>query len=1560
MATAGLSRAYAVLRQLDVLRTDDILHPVTLSSLSPPSSSRRQVHGSDERGRRTRRSVGTDGGVISPSPLHLHSPSTSDRSASAQARSAPRDAAAVYPRNGGVRSGAAYAHAKAEAEAYGLPPPPSYTDVMLESALDSDSADTSFGYPPSRSAMRTNTRNAKRDEAVTASPRVQHNSHTAKSDRQMRKPVAASYWAAASASEKGAATHRREGGTHHAQEQVRHYTDHVYLRHSPLSSPHRSHVLSPVVFPALSTSEADHMLAHASSSLEDYFDKDDMPSVLASVAAAARDADTVRHNNSHYNEPISRSAQPTVTAAAVNKIEKEGPSRIRNGAPAFPLTNTPPLNSNAGDSALPMDEQSQQPRWAGRTAHPDACEPVSLTPSVERLLEAVRSRVGDTAAPESDADDGERPPNPPRNLVAAPPDPRFYDEDVRGQQQRQQHEEAPARRADGGTDLAEDLSPIEAPDSPASLTQQRHRFSSDLSSFYTAGGRSRVEHVEPQLSQAPTTSEARFPRNRSHPIPAPVEPFSAWQEGTTRNGSSDASDKTAAQHEEAEPTASPSKVAAADTEGTPEPVETLQQESEAMSVGEADASANASSSDLQAQGEEDESHSGTASVTASSEGNADDGKDDGEGEESGDFPAELTAALPFLDYLARVNAAGAPVLLKELAAMGDAWAASRKMRGGGCRSTASKSKERRRDVETVQRDEDEVVDCLALTLLLNKPAALRHITIPLLRTQLRRALRELRNTEDSTQSSEQFGADGDDHSGAEVKTQSYAHRLAGDGERIPASSATEGTYSELDRVLCAVIGLGSAASSLLPHLLQLLLQLPPRTSNAVCDVRLVGLAIRTTGAAEGLRALTRIVEERAELPHVLVAAAYGLSTYAYELAGHTSVVCVPAGALQRSRDDDALFCLVPEAKSMPNAAVEEALRPLWSKASLPALHRVGKDAQTGVQAVATQSPPPYCPTHVVIDAEAALQSLRLYIASDVFRVRRDHPFVFVLLDDALNASHLCSTMAAVLSEQVYKPIWDRMRRELHHALHTYQTTAQGSANVEILAGGLQSPLLLYSIHDFFAEEKDILFAVEAALVHALVSRSAAAFQEQALLSLSSLPAEARIHVVQPVTDFFLKAVNRYQLRHAATMRRAPSAAAAAARAAGEETANHCRNCDNNDCRDAEEAVVVAAALAVGAVCVNPLAPAACTAGCIHAVVPVLTELLRASQWRVRHAACVGLARVGPYTADPTAVVDLLTSQLAASASTTAAGPAPASTRQFLPLQPATVVWCLGQQQQGGARALLRVLQDTRESQPLQDWCAFQLADLDVRAACNELGGANAATPESDALLDELVQVLGRLIATQGALEEDTVLWCVLALAQVVHRAALNGRQAAPAPPPCIVPLQTAQEEQEAATYYQDEPLNSCFTVLTSVMEAALLPTNVLKALCLYLCHYGGAHGELYVCEMLLESPSVAARSAAAFGLRACGPKVVRSVVLGMNDASFEVRREALDTMEALGAARVLAVLRQRPAEHRRQVLEALRDCLLQDAGRAVARRAADTLYRALARGDQEASPVLIA
>ncbi|KAG5474503.1 hypothetical protein LSCM1_03289 [Leishmania martiniquensis] len=1550
MSTAGLSRAYAVLRQLDVLRAESITNPL------PTTDGICTCEESGDRG---------DSKAVRP-PLQSRCESTvrrvrlqASQPSTPPERRGQRTSSEDAFSEHSIRVGAA----QMSSPLFGAAPhrfcfsehPHVYAPVHSHLSHDSLRHDRPHQRDPPQPAAAGEGHHAPAASARTeAQPR-----RSALSD-EYTLTGAYDYHAPPPPIHSSGSTSLHSSSPSHPAFSRHRYNTEVVAGERPArrSPPARVGVPSPVVLPSLSTSEAAHVAAaQASSTLEVYFDKDDMGAVLASVGAVAAVAASPAlvgrtQQGGHVGQPPS--VQPAVSAADEDDAAcitrprtahgaRRGAGGTADSAHGFgaaakpcaspDATATPSSLSNSTLTAMPdgdaestnvtslaaIADDGQHPLWQLPASSNDECgkphcrgsgaaasastKELSVTSSAGRLLDALHSVSRSVGQPRQREATATTAVAPLFRLSCPPPSgdlPSFYT--AAGHSalplpsaralwpaaapKGQQEEEGSCSSPDGRLSQREMPSPRNGADVALSLPEAlvrcgREEAGADRSGCTGGDDDCGVFNLNSLSADRVDEGDAGRGAGPRGVGPAPLR------------GLFDADEERPAQR------------AAAD-DGPQRRNTNRRPQGDARGQ----------------------------SVTGG-----------GRCDPMPLFPAAYTKAVPFLDYLTRINAASSHQLLKELTAMGDAWTATTQAEHeAGCG-----------DAHLKEVTESVVVDCLAMDLLLNKPSALECIVVPWLRTRLESMM--------ATRSAERTSSSLPYSRGRRSVVAANALSCT---EQVEAESVREGDAAANNSVLCAIIGLGGAAFTLLSTLLQLLLWLPPSSPTSVCDVRLVGLAIRTAGGADGLQALIRTLQGQEEGPHVLAAAAYALSTYSFELAGHTSVVCIPTGAMCHLVGGEGaaeLFQLVPGSFAATDAAstsatpMMEELQPLWSRN--PFLSHTSTTAvPTRPHLLYLQSPPPYRHTHVMVDAEVARCKLMAHLCSDQFHSTHAHPHVMALLNDALSARLLSAVLIPAVQTR-YCPVVSQMRRDLHRVLaddaasiasreRAHTGSSDTGSKPAALPGLLRLPLLPYSLHHF-AGEKDTLFALESALVHALLARPAAALvQEQVLLSLSTLPPEARVHVVQPVTDFFIRLARTLQLRQTMTMRRPLVQAACSS-----PFPTDCGPYGRAEEVDADEAVAVSAALAAGTVCVNPLASCSCVDSCVAALVPVFKELLHSPLWRVRHAACVGLARIGPLTADPSSIIDVLLTRLGLHAplitgeSGSSASPSAAAMRP-LPLQSATVVWCLTQQGPGGVRALLQLLQDPQQPPQVHHWSAFQLAEVDVHETCAQVSERESS--EASALLDEFIQALGRLIATQGALEEDTVLLCVRALAEVVHRyytTATSPTNNTDAPMFAALSLDTAQPTQEAASCYQEEEPNSCFTVLTSVAEAALLPNNVLKALCLYLCRYGGRHGELYACELLLQGSSVGGRAAAAFGLRACGAKALRSVVLGMNDDSFDVRRESFETLTSIGAAAALEVLRQRPAEHRHQVRDVLRDCLLRDASRPLPRKVAETVYRAL-------------
>ncbi|KEG12446.1 serine/arginine repetitive matrix protein 1 [Trypanosoma grayi] len=551
-----------------------------------------------------------------------------------------------------------------------------------------------------------------------------------------------------------------------------------------------------------------------------------------------------------------------------------------------------------------------------------------------------------------------------------------------------------------------------------------------------------------------------------------------------------------------------------------------------------------------------------------------------------------------------------------------------------------------------------------------------------------------------------------------------------------------------------------------------------------------------------------------------------------------------------------------------------------------------------------QLPPPYRPTHVILHAETVRRQLLQFTASMDFR-RALHTYEtlpLVLQDFALGAPEACRQQG--------------MPEAVQESLRRHESELEDASK-------LPPRVLPFSYDPCFIGREDEQFAIEETLITILLDgRTPLSVVEQTLVSLASLPGFVTIHVAPPVLDYVIQCVSRYEQQCA-------------------------------DESDGGEAAVVAGLVALGRLVRHEgTSPTVTNTAC-----ELLLHNLGAPSWRVRHAACIGLGEVGAVSNMPEATARALTTCLHDDA-----------------MNHETVAWALARLGLRGVRALLeRITSGHRSSSSNNSSgggnnnkiisnsgasggvsCSSTLElPVSTRVACvralakiDMLEASLGVEGDTRRLREMVVQRLGVAIAA-GDIEEDVVLECAYALAEVIGRSSSNNKGGGNAGSSGAVAHHHRSEE--AAMYYHSETPNEAFEIMKELIESVVLPFSVQKALLYSLCAYGGAHGELYVSQTAIQSPAVASRAAAAFGLRACGGKVIRTLALALNDDTAEVRLEAFDTLSDVGANSVLAVLRTRPHQHTQQVVAALRDCLLRDMGRSARRQAAQDLYAALTR-----------
>ncbi|EPY20414.1 hypothetical protein STCU_09003 [Strigomonas culicis] len=672
-------------------------------------------------------------------------------------------------------------------------------------------------------------------------------------------------------------------------------------------------------------------------------------------------------------------------------------------------------------------------------------------------------------------------------------------------------------------------------------------------------------------------------------------------------------------------------------------------------------------------------------------------------------------------------------------------------------------------------------DGLALTVLLNRPDVLQRLVVPLLAEEL-----------------------------------AAAHSRAASAAR------------QCD-VLCALIGLGALAKAALPLLLDCL-------RRGEGDARLVALAVRTSGGADGIEALCRLAQEQPAAPAAQQAAAWGLGALPVDTAGHTSVVCV--GGLAHALG----FC--------PAGTDGEAAR--------------ADDAEADV--VTLQGAAPYVPTNLLLHSDEARRAMLAFVSAAPFPPMRQYPHLPTVLRDVASAA-TAAAVAAQLAGEPLRAVWAKAHAQLRDEL------------APLLDGAAAGGVLPHAYSSSFRDHRELLFRVEQCLVTAAAEATDAATREQALLSLASLPAFAREHCAPAVQDILTLGLQAFERRWAG----------AGADGGGAP-------------QDADEAVLVAAEVALGVVCTRQ----ACDAAAVEACAALLSRLLTSPRWRLRHGACVGLGHLAPRRARTEDTVAELVRRLADTS-----------------VSPDTVVWALVRQGPCGLRKLLDVLRLPTLPVAAHVACARGLAQ--VETAVRHCADAPA---ERHRLHQELAESVGELILSAGPLPEEVLLESVQALAK-----GLGGRRFG--------------GDAEAVRHYEAETPSPCYLVLRALVEATVLPYAVVRALFVALCRGGGAHGEAYTCHKAMEGERLAARAAAAFALRVCGGRVIRTVAVTINDPAVEVRREGIGTLEELGVEEVVRVLQRRPPAHRQQVTAALRDALLRDVGRGRRHHVVQQLYDTL-------------
>ncbi|RHW68052.1 hypothetical protein DPX39_110095500 [Trypanosoma brucei equiperdum] len=539
------------------------------------------------------------------------------------------------------------------------------------------------------------------------------------------------------------------------------------------------------------------------------------------------------------------------------------------------------------------------------------------------------------------------------------------------------------------------------------------------------------------------------------------------------------------------------------------------------------------------------------------------------------------------------------------------------------------------------------------------------------------------------------------------------------------------------------------------------------------------------------------------------------------------------------------------------------------------------------QELAPQTQPTYVPTHVVMDVELARCRLQGIIASSPPQpTSNSYLPLSVILRDFV---------------QVVTLLWNQRMQCLLPETVRLELQPRGDEDDPSL--NTAEYHLPYSYDPHYIGREDDLFAIEETLVTLLLERfTPTVVLEQTLLSLASLPAFATTHVAAPVLDFLEQFTERFLRQQ-------------------QECAGKGFAYIN------QEAVVVVGLVALGRLARNAKTPQAVA----DAACELLLQNISSPHWRVRDAACAGLGELGVTTNRADTVIQVVTDCL------NDAG-----------VNPETAAWALSRMGARGVRILLdRVVTQpggataeadsygVGETEPLS--ASTRIACVRALAKAEVLAMPSGGCDRVRGLREEVLRQLGVFITLNNG-EESIALECVYALAGLLRMSCGN---------PDKVDVSRGEEALACCLTY--EP-SETFDVFKTLIEATDLPCSILKALFFSLCAFGGQHGELYTSQTSVQHPSAAFRSAAVFGLRACGGRAVRSIALALNDDCAAVRLEAFETVDAVGVTEFMSVLRLRPQSHTRQVAAALRDSLLRDVSRGAERKTAHELYVALTSG----------
>ena len=522
--------------------------------------------------------------------------------------------------------------------------------------------------------------------------------------------------------------------------------------------------------------------------------------------------------------------------------------------------------------------------------------------------------------------------------------------------------------------------------------------------------------------------------------------------------------------------------------------------------------------------------------------------------------------------------------------------------------------------------------------------------------------------------------------------------------------------------------------------------------------------------------------------------------------------------------------------------------------------------------VVRQRLPPYRATHVIVDCETMRKRIANFLFSE-FYDPRPRPGAQASLSHAVVLSDFFAYSPAVCTNFKLEPTVHERLVDMYRELELVAPIAGNSiADGEASGANLAHDYPSFVLHNDAARDR-ILETLMSILLR--VNTGPSVVVEQALVSLSVLPKEMTGPVVA-------EQVLHFALLQADALKKNTNQSSSSSKLQQHQAASNSSN----------QQLLTAAVVTLGHVTTSDLADAT-----LNEATGLLVQLLEYPEWKIRHAATIALGTIGNIHSSH--YHDSIKSIFAK--------------MQEGAVAAETAAWALSRLGKLGVACLVDLLGYAH------------LAAAARVAAARAIGSLNMSQvvfnipKDADKLQDIVVN--GVIAAVRGGWSkksaEDVVTECLYALGKTLHVGTFVGRT------------------EEALQYYRDEDRSRLIAPLASLLSGSdgdAASQNVLNSAMDVLVRHGGPHGEVTVTTILLENSNPALRAAAAFGLGSRPAVCVRSLALGMKDASEQVRLAAAKSLAGCAPEYIRTVLDTRPREQLVQVRNAVRDFLVTHGG----------------------------